>query len=96
LDEVLESQRAMLQRRDQPSDPATDGQMKGYFEQHVGKVAGWLDAQPNFAVLYVDYNDLLANPQPYVERIAAFLGGTLDSEAMIEVVDPALYRNRQG
>jgi len=45
-------------------------------------------------VLYVSYNALLEDPEPYIRRINAFLGGNLNEQAMREVVDPSLYRNR--
>ena len=62
---------------------------------HLKKVDEWLKAQPNFSVLYVDYNEMLANPTPYIKEINRFLGDTLDEEKMIHAVDPNLYRNRQ-
>jgi len=37
----------------------------------------------------------LTNPVVQASRINVFLGGGLDEQAMIEVVDPDLYRNRQ-
>jgi hypothetical protein len=93
--EVLASQRKMLNRSGRTADPADDARLAAYFEKHLQIVKGWLREQPNFAVLYVSYNDLLRQPQPVVERIVAHLERPLDREAMVSVVNPSLYRNRQ-
>ena len=40
------------------------------------------------------YEELVAHPLEHARRIAEFLGGGLDVQAMVSAVDPALYRNR--
>ena len=40
------------------------------------------------------YSAVLARPLEEARRLAAFLGGGLDAEAMAAAVDPQLYRNR--
>ncbi|MCB0065253.1 MAG: sulfotransferase [Caldilineaceae bacterium] len=94
LGEVLASQRKMLENRAEAADAVNDEQMQALFTKHLTDIRQWLAAQPNFAVLYVNYSDLLTNPEPQVEKLVAFFEGTLDGAAMIEVIDPTLYRNR--
>lgn len=94
MPEVLASQKKMLERRGEPTDRVSDEELTRLFSKHVQKVETWLRAQPNFQVLYVDYNRMLADPRPYVRQVNQFLGGALDEQRMAEVVDPALYRNR--
>ena len=94
MPEVLASQRKMLQRRGEPTDRVSDEELTRLFTKHVQMVETWLRAQPNFQVLYVDYNRMLADPLPYVRQVNQFLEGRLDEQRMAEVVDPALYRNR--
>ncbi len=94
IEEVLASQKKMLMRRGEPTDRVSDEEMARLFAKHVQKVKVWLSAQPNFAVLYVDYNRMLADPWPYVRQVNQFLGNKLDEGAMAAVVDPELYRNR--
>jgi hypothetical protein len=60
----------------------------------LAKVTGWLETQPNVALLYVSYNEVLADPVGQAKQISAFFDGKLDVAAMVEVVDPELYRNR--
>lgn len=92
LDEVMESQRKMLERRNPPSTDE-DG-IAILLQQHVVDVCNWLMAQPNVALFDCDYNDMLATPAPWVTRIDTFLGGQLDVIAMQSAVDSTLYRNR--
>ena len=95
MPEILASQRKMLIRRGEDPDKMDDEQMAALFSKHVAQVEQWLQAQPNIMVLYVHYSEILADPEPQVTRINAFLGGQLDTMKMGMVVDPNLYRNRQ-
>ena len=94
MPEVLASQKKMLERRGEPTDRVSDEELTRLFSKHVQKVETWLRGQPNFQVLYVDYNRMLAAALPYVRQVNQFLGGLLDEQRMAEVVDPTLYRNR--
>jgi LPS sulfotransferase NodH len=91
--EVLASQRKMLVRRDEKSE-ISDEKLAELLRKHVQQTKAWLARQPNFEMLDLDYNAMLADPEPWVVRINAFLGGELDARAMVTVVDPNLYRNR--
>lgn len=95
MEEILASQREMLSRRGEPTDKVRDEDMARMFEGHLDKVQEWITQQPNMDVLYVSYNDLLADPTPQAEAINRFLGGQLDVDSMVNAVDPALYRQRQ-
>jgi len=94
--EILASQRQMLIRRGEPTDRVNDEQMAALFHKHLKQVASWLAKQPNFDVLYVHHHDVIQAPRAQAERVNHFLGDCLDVERMISVVDPALYRQRQG
>jgi hypothetical protein len=94
MEEVLASQRKMLVHRGEDPDKVSDEEMGRLFEGLLQRVETWLAGQPHVAVLNVDYNQLLSNPQPYIRQVNQFLGGWLDEVRMAGVVDPALYRNR--
>jgi len=94
LREVLASQQKMLDRRDEVNESEDETMMK-MFEQHLEKVKFQLRFREYFDVLYVNYRDVLENPQREAERINDFFGGVLDVDAMVAVVDPNLYRNRR-
>jgi hypothetical protein len=94
MGEILASQRKMLERLGESRGEVDDATMARLFTQHLAKVTAWLEAQPNVDVLYVSYNDVLADPRAQAQRLNRFLGGKLDVAAMVDVVDPELYRNR--
>ncbi len=94
MSEILASQRKMLERRGEDPNKVNDAEMAELFAKHLGLTEAWLSEQPNMRVLYVHYSDVLANPEVNAIRINDFLGGALDIEAMVGVVDPDLYRNR--
>lgn len=95
LDEVLRSQRKMLDHRGEDSTASDDGEMKELFVSHLEDVEAWLRSREDIEVLFVNYNRMLQEPAKGAERINRFLGGVLDLESMVSMVDPALYRNRR-
>lgn len=94
MDEILASQRRMLVRRGEDTDKISDEQMAALFRKHLERVEGWLDQQPNFDVIHVSYNEVLAHPEEEAKRVNAFFDEDLDVGAMAKVVDPTLYRQR--
>jgi broad-specificity NMP kinase len=94
IKEILASQRRMLARRKMEDDEVPDTVMAAVFERHLEDVYEWLGSQPNIKVHYVSYNEIMRDPEPYVEEINDFLGTDLDIEKMVNVVDPSLYRQR--
>ena len=95
LSEVLASQSKMLSRRGETSD-TTDERMVELYESDLWKVNYLMKHSPHIRALDIHYRQILENPRTEAERINAFLGGKLDVDKMVEVVDPALYRNRAG
>lgn len=92
--EMLASQRAMLARQRQTGAALSDEQLTRVFANEMTRCREWLARQPQFAVLEVNYNELMAGPGEQVARIDTFLGGELNVAAMVDCVDPALYRQR--
>ena len=93
LDQVVRSQRVMLERLGQPVDQS-DEEARAALAEHVVDVEGWLDGAGHVRRLGVSYERVLADPRPQAERIAAFLGLHLDIDAMVRAVEPALQRQR--
>ena len=94
MPEILASQRKMLKSRDEPDDQVSDEKLAELFQKHLVQVENWLSLQPNFEVIYVSYNDVLENPEVNIQRINEFLGGKMDTEKMLGVIEKNLYRNR--
>lgn len=94
LTEMLASQRLMLERLGREKGKLSDERMAEIFAAQLDDTERWLRGHAAFSCLAMNYNDVVADPRPHVARIAEFLGGGLDEDAMCAVVDPSLYRNR--
>jgi Sulfotransferase family len=94
-DEVLASQRKMLERSGKPGGQISPEALKKIFASQMQAVTTWLASQPNFRVLHVQYGAVLANPAAEAERVAAFLGTPEMSAQIAAAVEPTLYRNRK-
>lgn len=95
MEEILASQKQMLIRSGQPTDKVGDEQLAEMYEKHLAKVNGWLAAQANFSVLYLDYNQMLVDPEKNAAQVNEFLGGVLETRDMARIVDVNLYRQRK-
>lgn len=95
LDQVLTSQRRMLQNAGRPA-PDDDAAIRTTFEYHLKEVAAWLLARPAYRVLSIEYAAVIATPAVIARRIVNFIGHSLDEALMAEAVDPSLFRNRSG
>ncbi|MBO4553387.1 sulfotransferase [bacterium] len=95
IEEIMKSQKQMLIRRGESTDKISDEEMITTYNRHLSEVLNFLEANSCFTVFFVNYNDLMRDPEDWVPRIAAFLGKEMDTEAMKAVVDPKLYRNRR-
>jgi hypothetical protein len=93
LQEVLASQQKMLKNRAEQSQ-VEDAEMREQFSKHLEVIKYWLARQPNMDVLYVSYNQMLADPAAYCVRIAEFIGMPLNIAKMQAVPSQNLYRNR--
>ncbi len=94
LQEILASQRRMLERLGRAGDAALDERAASAFERHLAQVGQWLEGQRNMEVLYVRYNDVVASPTEWSRVVNRFLGGSLDEGRMAAAVVASLYRQR--
>ena len=93
MEEVLASQRKMLARRGEAEETPPE-RMRALFDDDLWRASYQLRHRPEFETLELHYSAVLARPLEEARRLAAFLGGGLDAEAMAAAVDPQLYRNR--
>ena len=95
LDEILQSQSAMLGRLGRPAgDPAV---LRSAFARQLDAALALAERSPHFSSLRVAHADLIGAPKQAAQRMARFLSTPqrgLDEQAMSTVVDPALYRSR--
>lgn len=93
LDQVVRSQRAMLERLGQPVGE-TDGEARRLLAEHLVDVEAWLETAAHVRRLGVSHARVLSDPRGQSERIARFLGRELDLDGMARAVEPALWRQR--
>jgi hypothetical protein len=93
IQEILASQHKMLDHRNEKMT-ATDAEVEVQIRNHLSVMRPWLVRQPNMEVLYINYNSLMARPEPLCEQITEFLGLPLNQTRMLAVPDAQLYRNR--
>lgn len=93
MDEILASQSKMLDRLGTPSGISND-RMAALFGKHLEKITSWLATRGNIETLYVQYDEVLADPAPTAAALNRLFAGILDEQAMTSVVDPSLYRNK--
>ncbi len=94
MEEILLSQKKMLFRKGQNKDEIDDIAMARKFYEHLQKVQDWLKSQKNIVCLYLNYQEVVADPVAHARKIAQFLEMELDTEAMAQAVDKSLHRSR--
>ena len=93
IDEIIQSQRAMLLRNGIKTE-IPDEEIKELFERVLRQFYSWLPSQSHLKLINVSYNELLSRPASTIAQINRHLGYILDTEAMAQVIDHSLYRNR--
>jgi hypothetical protein len=94
IEEVLASQRKMLIHRGENPDKISDDQMAEVFERNLQQSERWINSQAHATRIDINYRQLIDNPRPLVAEINRFLGGGLDEDRMLGVIDSSLYRQR--
>jgi hypothetical protein len=94
MEEVLASQRKMLINRGEDPDKISDDQMAEIFEKNLQQTERWINSQTHATRIDINYKQLIASPRPLIAEINRFLGGDLDEDRMLGVIDPSLYRHR--
>lgn len=96
LEEVLASQRQMLERSGEDPDKISQDELELVLSKHLKVVEDWIAQQPNVRTITIDYNRMLAEPEQELKRLHDFFDRSLNLEAMRSVIDPNLYRQRLG
>jgi len=95
MEEILASQRAMLERLGRDGGGVGDEEMGEKFEKHLRDIKAWLSSQGNIDVLYIKYNDVIDDPYRYTRLVNNFLGNRLNADKMPRVVEKSLHRQRR-
>lgn len=95
MQEILASQQKMLISRGETQSTVSDEQLASLYQKHLRNIRAWIEEQPTMKVIYVNYNGLLKDPEPDLQRVNQFLDERLNLESMMNVIDANLYRQRQ-
>lgn len=95
LEEVVVSQRVMLQQQGRVPAALADKTLADIFEKQLASVRQWLAERPNFRVLYLNHREVIADPSTASGQINEFLGGNLKVAEMTMAVNPQLHRQRK-
>jgi len=91
IEEVLDSMEKMAKLQDQNRE-----ETKSSFIKLNEMIKGLIAKREDIEVLFVSYNQIVADPKTQVKKICDFLGSKeIDDAAMIAAVDEKLYRKRR-
>jgi len=94
IDEVINSQQQMLIRNNKAGAKNYPTNLVESYKMTLEKARKWAKRRHNVDILYVNYSDVIVDPQKEAARVAEFLGGDFDVEGMIAAVDKKLYRTK--
>lgn len=95
MNEVVDSQTAMLRRRQVTGATVTRDHLIDLCQRHLTATQRWLAKRQYCRVCRVDYSAVVADPVGHAKRVQQFLECPLDIDAMANVVDGSLYRQRK-
>ena len=93
MQEVLASQHRMLQNKGLLSH-VDDQRMSALFSREIDRFQQWAAEAEHINCLEVRYNDVASGDTAPFHEITSHLCGRTDPQAMADIVDPSLYRNR--
>ncbi len=90
LEEIITSQQVML-NKDTKTLPVN---LFNSYKRELEKIKLFEKQHPNVSIKYVDYKEVINNPQKMSTEISEYLNKKLNTESMANCVDKNLYRNR--
>jgi len=92
MEEILDSQRRMLERLDRDVEQET-AKLERAYESQVRAAKAWIE-RAEIPALEMNYAELVADPKYNARKLARFLERPRMVGLMASVVDPRLYRSR--
>jgi predicted Zn-dependent protease len=93
-EEVIRSQRTMLERDGKQGAMTSDASLAKAYAQQLHGVNDLLEKRPNTELLTFEFAQAIDQPRAVADAVNAFLGNRLQVEAMAAVADRDLYRVR--
>ncbi|MBK5213478.1 MAG: alkaline phosphatase family protein [Flavobacteriaceae bacterium] len=89
LNEVVKSQQKMIGR-----DPETfPVKLFNAYVEQLKTIEKWKEKEPGIELIYVDYKNVLENPEEMIDKVEKFVGLELNKKEMAKCIDKSLYRN---
>ncbi len=95
IDEIILSQETMLMKT-KPGKMTMnyDVTLASKYQEGLDIVKSWEQRNNNVEILYLQYKDVINNPDTALLKVQTFLGKELDIEKMKTVIDKSLYRSK--
>jgi len=93
LDEVVASQRTMLDRDGRQGAKLERADLAKVFQGQLDKVHGMIE-QRSIPCIRINHADVIQDAGTVAGNLNGYFGGALDESAMTAVVDPSLYREK--
>ena len=90
LNEILKSQQKMIGK----TEDVFPVKLYNKFQKLLSNIEVWKKKEPGVELIYLDYKDVLDNPESTVKSIERFLGVPLNRLEMINCIDKKLYRTK--
>lgn len=90
LGEVIQSQQKMVGKNPE----VLPVRLLESYQKQLDNVEVWKDKEPEVEMVYINYTDLIQDPNASIDKLQSFLGIELDKQRMQEAIDTSLYRNK--
>jgi hypothetical protein len=94
MPEILASQKQMLARRGKDTEAVPDAMMAQIFEKQLAEVLKWMSENSSTEYIEIPFSELVAGNMQILESMSNFLKLDMDLNAMVQIADPELYRQR--
>jgi len=91
IEEILDSMEKMARIKDDAREETRES-----FNKLNNMIKNLISERKDSEVLFVNYNDILADPEENINKISDFIGNSeIDKNKMLASIDKKLYRNRK-
>jgi hypothetical protein len=94
MPEILASQKQMLTRRGKDAEAVPDAAMAQIFDKQLAEVLKWMSENGSTEYIEIPFSELVAGNMQILESMSKFLKLEMDLNAMAQIADPELYRQR--
>jgi predicted AlkP superfamily phosphohydrolase/phosphomutase/tetratricopeptide (TPR) repeat protein len=96
IEEVLASQRKMLQREQRQGAVSSDDSLAHFYACQMEGINTLLAARPNWELLPVAFRDAVHEPESVARKVLWFLNHEANPRLLAQIAEPKLYRIRGG